>query len=64
VKPYDWVNHFDELFSANTEGGIAYETQLLFQQHIEELESDFMKEEIRERISKIKNNKDTEYGGI
>jgi hypothetical protein len=42
------------LFSRNIEGGIVYETQLLGPQYIEEMESDFIKEEIRERILEMK----------
>jgi hypothetical protein len=37
--------------------GLVYETQLIGPQYIEELDSDFTKEEIRDSILKMKNNK-------
>jgi hypothetical protein len=45
-------------------GTTVYETQLLGPQYIEELDSNFTKEEIRESILKTKNNKATGFDGI
>jgi hypothetical protein len=64
VKPSDWVKYFDELFSRKINGVIVYETQLLGPKYAEELDSDFTKEEIRESILKMKNNKATGFDGI
>jgi hypothetical protein len=50
IKPCDWLKYFEELCSRKINGGIVYETQLLGPQYIEELDSDFTKEEIRETI--------------
>jgi hypothetical protein len=52
VKPYDWVNNFDELFSRKTKRGIVYKIQLLGPQYIEELDNDLTKQEIRENKRK------------
>jgi hypothetical protein len=56
VKPCNWVKYFGELHSRKSNSGLIYETQLLGPQYIEELDSDFTKEEIRESILKMKNN--------
>jgi hypothetical protein len=52
VKPY-----FGDLYSRKSNSGLVYETQLLGPQYVEELDSDFTKEEIGDNILKIKNNK-------
>jgi hypothetical protein len=52
------------LYSRKSNSGLVYETQLLGPQYIEELDSDFTKEEISESILKIKNNKATGFDGI
>jgi hypothetical protein len=64
VEPYDWVKYFDGLYSRESNSGLVYETQLLGPQYIEELDSDFTKEEIRESTLKMKNNKATGFDGI
>jgi hypothetical protein len=64
VKPCDWVKYFGDLYSRKSNSGSVYETHLIGPQYIEELDSDFMKEEIRERIPKMKNNKATGFDGI
>jgi hypothetical protein len=52
------------LYSRKSNSGLVYETQLLGPQYIEELDSDFTKEEIRESTLKMKNNKATGFDGI
>jgi hypothetical protein len=64
VKPCEWVKYFDDFYSRKSNSGLAYETQLLGPQYREKLDSDFMKEEIRESILKMKNNKTTGFDGI
>jgi hypothetical protein len=64
VKPCDWVKYFSDLYSRKSNTGLVYEIQLIGPQYIEELDSDFTKEEIRLSISKIKNNKATGFDGI
>jgi hypothetical protein len=50
VKPDEWVKHFDELFSSDTNRGISYETQKLGPPYIEEFDRDFKKDEVTQRI--------------
>jgi hypothetical protein len=64
VKPCDWVKYFGDLYSRKINAGLLYETQLIGPQYIEELDSDFTKEEIRLSILKMKNNKATGFDGI
>jgi hypothetical protein len=64
VKPCYWVKYFDDLYSRKSNSGLVYETQLLGPQYIEELNSDFTKEEIRKSTLKMKNNKATGFDGI
>jgi hypothetical protein len=47
VKPHDWVTDFGELVSINGEGRLVNETQQLDPHYIEELDTDFTKEEVR-----------------
>jgi hypothetical protein len=47
VKPDEWVKHFDELFSSDTNRGVGYETQKLGPLYIEELDRDFTKDEVK-----------------
>jgi hypothetical protein len=64
VKQCDWVKYFDDLYFRKSNSGLVYETQLLGPQYVEELDSDFMKEEIRESVLKMKNNKATGFDGV
>jgi hypothetical protein len=48
TKGHNWVKYFDDLYSRKINSGLAYETQLLGPQYTKELDSDFMKEEMRE----------------
>jgi hypothetical protein len=64
VKPCDWVKYFGDLHSRKSNSGLVYETQLIGPQYIEELDSDFTKEQIRVSILKMINNKATGFDGI
>jgi hypothetical protein len=64
VKPCDWVKYFGDLYCRKSNSRSVYETQLIGLQYIEELDSDFAKEEIRDSILKMKNNKATGFVGI
>jgi hypothetical protein len=54
VKPDEWVKHFDELFSSDTNIGlrVSCETQKLGPLYIEELDRSFTKDEFKQLISK------------
>jgi hypothetical protein len=64
VKPSEWVEYSDDLYSRISNSGLVCETELLGPHCIEEFDSDFTKEDIRESIMKMKNNKATGFDGI
>jgi hypothetical protein len=54
----------DELFSSDTNRGVGYETQKLGPLYMEELDRGFMKDEVKQRISKMKDGKATGIDGV
>jgi hypothetical protein len=59
VEPNECARHFQDLFSRDSNGGLAelYETQMIGPLYIEELDSDFTKTEVKEFTLRMKNNK-------
>jgi YesN/AraC family two-component response regulator len=63
VKPDEWVKHSGELFSSDTNRRVGYETQKLGPLYIEEMDRGFTKDEVKQRISKMKDSKATGIDG-
>jgi hypothetical protein len=66
VEPNEWVRHFQELFSRDSNRGLVelHETQMIGPLYIEELDSDFTKMEVKELTLRMKNNKAAGWDGI
>jgi hypothetical protein len=65
VEPNEWVRHFQDLFSRDSNRGLAelHETHMIGPLYTEELECDFTKLEVKGFTIRMKNNKVSGYDG-